>query len=291
MREAPAALLIAAALTGFGCDQSPATEIAQATPASARTAPEQPAEGAAESENVITRNRPRFHDAFESDEAFLAWQESFYIHREYERVHEAIGYFCASELYTDVYNRIPMAAFVGAILKHSDETVDRCWDELMLEGREDELMTLGYGAWLANTPHTRQMIIKARENWLDEDLRRMFHMLFQAKNLDSMERPTEDSRVVMMLWSEFFATGDEERLRRVVLLSHMHNAPEGTWQRSTGQAARERLVRVLPFDPLVRRVVENEAANNPMTHIRTHLSLLLEEAGPLRERPGITPGS
>jgi len=237
--------------------------------------------------NIITRSLPRFHDAFASDEEFINWRDSFYIHKQFERIPEAIGYFCSSALYEDVSNRIPMAAFVGAVFRQSDETVDLVWDELMLEGREDELMTLGYAAWLANTPHSRKIYYRAREIWESENLVRMFHMLHQAKNLDTMERPDNDFRVMKMLWNEFYATGDEERLRRVVQLSYMYNAPEGTWQRMSGQAAREPLVRLLPYDTLVRRVAEDEARNNSKTAIRTHLTMLLEEVGPLRERPEI----
>jgi len=242
-------------------------------------------------ENVITRSLPRFHDAWPNDEAFLDWQESFYIHRELARVHEATANFCASELYEDLEGRIPFAAFVGQVFAQNDAAVDRCWDELMLEGREDELITLAYGAWLANTPHSRQIYFRARQTWIGDVYDRLFHSLHQAKVTDTLERPLSDPRVVRMLWNEFFATGDEERLRKVVVVAYMHNAPEGTWQRLAGQASLPILERVLPHDPLVRRVAEEEAAQNPSVAVRTHLTMLLEEVGPLRDRPETSPAS
>lgn len=238
--------------------------------------------------NVITRSLPRFHDAFESDGAFLDWMETFYIHKQFERTPEAMGYYCSSALFEDNAGRIPMADYFGQILKQSDETVERCYDELMLEGRVSELTLLGIAAWTADTPVSRQLIYRARGEWKDESLVRMFHMIHQAMIVDTMDRSIEeDPRVILMLWYEFFATGDELRMRKAVQHSYMFNAPEGSWQRAAGELSHAQLVRVLPFDPIVRGVVEEEAAGNPMTAIRTHLTMLLDEAGPLRERPGI----
>ena len=271
----------AAGVTATAQDH-PTDEAATAEPAAPPENPDGIIEG-----NVITRSLPRFHDAFESDGAFLNWVESFYIHKQFDRTPQAIGYYCSSPLYEDAESRIAMSDFFGSVLKQSDETVDLCYDELMLEGRENELMVLGFAAWFANTPHSRQMIYRAREVWKERNLVRMFYNLHQAKIVDSMDRPVEqDPRAISMLWSEYFATGDVDRMRKAVLHSYMFNAPEGAWQRAAGELSHPQLVRTLPYDPLVRRVVEEEAAGNPMTAIRTHLTMLLQEAGPLRERPG-----
>lgn len=297
----------------IGCDDSasapeaskPAATTSPATDQQAQTA-DKPADKSAEKagedersapdagddepdlSNVLTRSPSRFHDAFPSDEAFLQWVETFYIHKQFERTPQAMGYFCSSKLYDDYLGRVPMADFFGAVLRQSDDTVDRCYNELMLEGRVPELTLLGFAAWFADTPHSRQMIIQARKVWLDDTLVRMLHTIYEAKVVDTMDREVDkDPRAISMLWYEFFATGDEARLRKAVEHSYMFNAPEGTWQRAAGEVAHAQLVRVLPYDPTVRRIVEDEAAHNPMTAIRTHLAMMLKEAGPLRERPEI----
>lgn len=293
-------LLLTLTLGQAGCDDGGHASAPAEEPVIAAGTPQPPSDaGVVEAEgepegiediegNVITRSLPRFHDAFGSDGAFLDWMETLYIHKQFERTPEAMGYYCSSGLFEDYAGRVPMADFFGAILRQSDETVDRCYDELMLEGRVSELTLLGIAAWTADTPSSRQLIYRARGEWKDESLVRMFHMIHQAKLVDSMDRNIEeDPRVILMLWYEYFATGDVARMRKAVLRSYMFNAPEGSWQRTAGELSHARLVRVLPFDPLVRRVVEEEAAGNPMTAIRTHLTMLLNEAGPLRERPGI----
>lgn len=275
---------------------SAASEISQGDPVNAGTgtqAPEptevatgEPDDGAVEG-NIITRSLPRFHDAFASDEAFLGWMETFHQHRDFEKTPQAIGYYCSSDLFDDYQNRIPMSDFFGAILKQDDQTVDLCYDELMLEGRVSELTVLGYALWFANTTHSRQMTFRAREIWKEESLVRMFHLTHTSKLIDSMDRPVEeDPRAVSMLWYEFFATGDEDRLRKALQYSYMHNAPEGLWQREAGQLSLEQLRRTLPYDATVRRIVEEEAASTDSTPIRTHLEAELDAAGPLRERPG-----
>jgi|GEM_PF-5551584 len=300
----PALLILSVATLFAGCGDSaaPSADTAETDGAvsavarqteqpSEQTPPADAGDDAAPVEgNVISRNLPRFHDAFASDEAYLEWMETFYIHQDFARTPQAIGYYCSSALFQDPASRIPMSDFFGAVLKQSDETVDLCYDELMLEGRVNELLVLGYAMWFANTPHARQVIFRAREIWEDQQLVNMFHLTHTSKVRDSMDRSlSEEPQVVRMLWYEFLATGDVDRLRKVVVHSYMFNAPEGTWQRVAGELARASIVRVLPYDPLVRDIVEGEAANNPLPQIRAHLTGLLKAAGPLRPRPEISP--
>ncbi len=290
-----ATMLALACLTNIGCNGSDAPTTAS-TDAAAHEAThaDVPQEAQAEAAepapvegNVITRNFPRYHDAFESDRAFLQWRNTFYQHKQFDRLPEAIGYYCASDLYHDETGRVPMAAFFGAALAQSNAAIDDCYDELMLEGRDSELITLGYSIWHADTPHARQMIIQATEIWQTEKLVRLLSTLARTKKQRTIDRAFEDSRVMYMLSSEFFANGDEATLRKIISVAHMHNAPEDTWQRFAGQGATLVLRGLLPDHPMVRRIVEDEAANNPSTPVRTHMNILLKEAGPPKERPGI----
>lgn len=264
-------------------DPEPAAEIADSDAADDNV----PDEG-----NVITRSLPRFHDAFPSVAAFQQWAETFHVHREFERVPEAIGYYCSSPLFENYESRIPMSAYFGAILKQSDETVDLCYNELSLEGRVAELTVLGYAAWFANTEHSRDMIFMARQIWTHDSLVRMFNLIHTSKIVDTMDRKVdEDPRVVLMLWLEYFASGDEDRLRKAMQYAYMHTAPEGTWQRAAGQASHPILARMLPHDALVRGIAEEVVVTTQSTATRTYLTKMIEEAGPLRPRPEITPGS
>jgi len=278
------------------------SDAATGDPADAEPEPQAETEGAATDAaaeldtpiegNVITRSLPRFHDAFASDDEFRQWMESFYIHQEFERTPEAIGYYCSSQLFESYESRVPMSAFFGGILAQSDETVDLCYDELSLEGRVAELIMLGYAAWFANTEHSRDMIFQARQVWDHESIKRMFNAIHISKIVDTLERdPREDPRIALMLWFEFFATGDEERLRKVVGYAYMHTAPEGTWQRAAGQYSNAILTQVLPYDSLVRGVVEEQAVTSTSVANANYLTRKLEEVGPLRPRPEITPES
>ncbi|MCB9838037.1 MAG: hypothetical protein H6813_01755 [Phycisphaeraceae bacterium] len=245
-----------------------------------------------ETGNVITRSLPRFHDAFPSDEAFLGWVQTFHLHKDFAKTPQAIGYYCASPLFENRADRIPMSDFFGMILRQDDDTVDLTYNELMLEGRVEELTVLGFALWFADTPRSRKFDGRAKVDWTDEQLVRMLHMTFQAKVVDSMERPIDkDPRVVSMLWYEYFASGDLDRARKAILNAYMYSAPEATWQRYAGEASHAILTRVLPYDADVRAIVEEEAATSPSPPIRTYLRMMLEQAGPIRERPGIAAGS
>lgn len=242
--------------------------------------------------NVITRSLPRFHDAFDSVPAFQQWMETFHVHKEFHRVPEAIGYYCSSPLFENYESRIPMSAYFGAILKQSDETVDLCYNELSLEGRVAELTVLGYAAWFANTEHSRDMIFMARQIWTHDSLVRMFNLIHTSKIVDTMDRKVdEDPRVVLMLWLEYFATGDEDRARKAIQYAYMHNAPEGTWQRAAGQASHPVFTKLLPFDAFVRGIAEEVVVTTESPAVRTYLTNAIEAAGPLRPRPEITPGT
>jgi len=280
------AMLALACMACVGCNDSGAPTAASTQPAAQEDTETAPADPAPIEGNVITRNLPRFNDAFESDRAFLQWQTTFYQHKQFDRLPEAIGYYTSSDLYHDETGRVPMAAFFGAALAQSDAAIDDCYSELMLEGRDSELITLGYSIWLADTPHARATMVQAREVWQSEKLIRLLRTIERTKRQRTIDRNFEDSRVIYMLSSEFFANGDEATLRKIISVAHMHNAPEDTWQRFAGQGATIVLRGLLPNHPMVRRIVEDEAANNPSTPVRTHMNILLKEAGFLKERPG-----
>lgn len=163
---------------------------------------------------------------FISDEEFSSWFTYYYLSPQPQRLGAAIKYFCSSALYKDKVILAMMSFFVAG-LKNNDEMIKEVYDELIQNSTIREKTFFLDILWLINTENSRKSIEKARSEWNDTEVQEKISQQHRSIPYDAFTMPIISPQSLDMLWATFFATGDENIVRRVISVIRLSKDGKG----------------------------------------------------------------
>jgi hypothetical protein len=160
-------------------------------------------------------------NSFSSVEDFGKWMTYYYIRPEPEKIAEAIEFYADTDLFAKETTHLVTATFFSAALKNDPEAQKKILYEISSTGSQEAKEAFLHILWLINTPQSKELMLKAVEEWQSEELKKTAEDLKNSSGPDILSEPINDVLHLDMLWAMFLATGDAHPVKKIISMLHL----------------------------------------------------------------------
>ncbi len=154
-------------------------------------------------------------DGFHSLDEFGEWITFYYLHPQPDQVPHAVRYFSDSALY-GTSSTMPVVAFFASVLEKDETALKRVYQEISADGSDNSRMVLLNALKLINSEASRAMLGDAKDKWQSPRLQTVADGGLQHPFKPLLTVDVDSPMILDMLWSAFFATGDEKPVLRIL---------------------------------------------------------------------------
>jgi len=157
---------------------------------------------------------------FNSIDELGNWISHYYLNPEPSRICKAIQYFSQSSAY-QTNSRAPTVFFFSRVLKENNSLLEECFSEISLSSNEDSKAVFLNALWYIDSQESRSLLKQAQEKWTSKRLQEIIVRLLESPVQDLTTVVIDKSVILDMLWTAFFATGDDWPIRRLISVIHL----------------------------------------------------------------------
>ncbi|HEX5168228.1 MAG TPA: hypothetical protein VFW11_03585 [Cyclobacteriaceae bacterium] len=147
---------------------------------------------------------------------FTDWMTNYYKHPEPQYLFDAFKYGSSSKEIANSGSRSNLAAFFASSLRNDTTQQSFFFSQLKETTNEDFIYGFGLTLWLIHTEHSSRLL----QNFLNQNqinkYQKEFEIITNAKYPDIWADPIIGAAQLDLLWADFFATGNEKSVMRII---------------------------------------------------------------------------
>lgn len=163
---------------------------------------------------------------FKSNNEFGEWMTFYYQHPTPNRIPAALVYYCNSSMYKSNAT-IPVEAFFSALFKKDTTLMQKTFDAVSLNNTENAKIMFINILFLTNTPESKILLKKVQGIWISAQVQKIITQQKTQAHTELYETPIDSALILDMLWTSFFATGDDLPVRRIISVIHLKYVGHG----------------------------------------------------------------
>jgi|GEM_PF-1036761 hypothetical protein len=163
-------------------------------------------------------------NTFKADQDFAIWMTTYYLHPKPELVQDSINYFSNSKIAFS-NSHIPTCCFWAALFRKDSALMKKCFEYFDSNGNDRTRSLFVEILALTMTPESKQLTMEAKKKWFSNELpaveKAISDMMIPSSPLEIRDQLRVGSRDEDCLWAEFFATGDQEIIKKFISVLHL----------------------------------------------------------------------
>lgn len=161
-------------------------------------------------------------EKFSSGKEFEKWLIFYYLSPEEDEIYPAINYYCNNPQIFHKANTVwPIRAFFVGATEGNDEMLDELYETINANGSEKEKAFFLDMLWLMKPQTSSRFYNKVSEEWKEKLFQDILIETKKWKHYDILELPIDSGTSLDVLWTYFFATGNEEAVKRIISVLHL----------------------------------------------------------------------
>jgi hypothetical protein len=154
---------------------------------------------------------------FATDRDYVDWVNFYYTAPDPQRIISAFLYYADSSVFKkDKSSRIPMAHFYAELLRREPFRSRQLYDVLLARGSDKARMLSLHVFWLTGDDTGRELMGAAGKVWTGRHFQNFLRRYGPATPRRALDEPVDAPATLDVLWSIFFATGDEQAVLKII---------------------------------------------------------------------------
>jgi len=167
---------------------------------------------------------------------FTDWVTNYYRHPEPQYLFDAFEYGSNSQEIANAGSRSHLAAFFASSLRGDSTQQSFFYSQLKETTNEDFIYGFGLTLWLIHTEYSLGLLQKFLNLTQVKKYQKEFEVITKAKYPDILADPIISSAQLDILWADFFATGNEKSVIRIISVLKDLNSTEPSSKMIAGSA-------------------------------------------------------